>query len=82
MLIGGQNSETFPDVPMLESDKWQYPNGVLPLTVVTSIDAVFLEPRECIVCLDIDDQCAAEHALTVVHFGAAPPDVRLLAGDI
>lgn len=73
-----QNSETLANLLMLESDKWQYPNGVVPWTFVTNIDAVFLEPGEYIVRLDIDGQCAAEHALTVVHFGAAPPDIQLL----
>ncbi len=73
-----RKSETLSGLPMLESDKWQYPNGIVPWTFVTDIDAVFLEAGEYIIRLDIDGECAAEHALTVVHFGAAPQDIRLL----
>lgn len=73
-----RKSETLSGFPMLESDKWQYPNGIVPWTFVTDIDAVFLEAGEYVIRLDIDGECAAEHALTVVQFGAAPPDIAFL----
>jgi prophage maintenance system killer protein len=73
-----RKSETLSGLPVLTSDKWQYPNGIVPWTFATDIDAVFLEAGEYVIRLDIDGECAAEHALTVVDFGEPPPDIRLV----
>lgn len=62
----------------LETDRWQYPNGIVPWTFVVDIDAVFLEAGDYVIRLDLDGEPAAEHALTVVQFEAAPPDTSLL----